>query len=98
MSIASKDLIKLVQKHSLTGTIVDMSEMEGSGGGCYPSFSASKGYINKVLSEDIGEEAYRLTELSADDPSQVPDETYAFYFSDEGPTLLNLKTSITYYL
>ena len=92
MKITSKDLIRLVQRHTLTGTVIDVSAMEGSGGGCYPSFRAVKGYINKVLSEDIGTEAYDLTNLSVDDPSQVPDNTYAFYYGDEGPALRSLNT------
>ena len=91
MKITSKDLIRLVQRHALTGTIIDVSAMEGSGGGCYPSFRAVKGYINKVLSEDIGEEAYTLTDLSLENPSKVPDNTWAFYFGDEGPTLRSLN-------
>ena len=92
MKITPKDLIRLVQRHTLTGTVIDVSAMEGSGGGCYPSFRAVKGYINKVLSEDIGAEAYDLTNLSVDDPSQVPDNTYAFYYGDEGPALRSLNT------
>jgi len=87
----SKDLINLVETHSLTGTIIDVSAMEASGGGLYPSYQAVKGHINKVLSEDIGEEAYDLTDLSLENPSQVPPNTWAFYFGDEGPTLRSLN-------
>jgi len=91
MKITSKDLIRLVQRHALTGTIIDVTAMEGTGGACYPSFRAVKGYINKVLSEDIGEEAHTLTDLSLENPSKVPANTWAFYFGDEGPTLRSLN-------
>jgi hypothetical protein len=50
------------------------------------------GNISQILSADIGEEAYDLTDLSLEDPSQVPPNTWAFYFGDEGPTLRNLNT------
>ena len=85
-------LISLVKVHSVSGTVIDVSAMEGSGGGLYPSYQADMGTISQILSDDIGEEAYDLTDLSLEDPSQVPPNTWAFYFSDEGPTLRNLNT------
>ena len=88
MQIKSKDLIRLVQRHAFTGTIIDVSEIKGSGS----SYIAVRGYINKVLTSEIGEEKYRLANLSFDNPSHFPDNTWAYYLSDKGPTLRRLNT------
>ena len=59
-------LSQLIKEQNITGVVVDITQMEGTGGGFYPSYLCRDGVYTQ-LSDDIGEAAYILLSIDIGD-------------------------------
>lgn len=85
-----EDYSQLFETLSLTGIVIDVSDMEGSGGGYYPSFKVENGRLVKVISPDVGSFAYTLLEMAQDDSNSIFLKSlniWFVFFGEDGPTL-----------
>ena len=87
---------QMVNLTSITGLVIDVSQMEGSGGGQYPAVIFSNGKYVVTLTQDIGEAAYEINEMCFTNvPSYFPENIFVFFMSDEqGPSLHHLRSGL----
>ena len=89
----NQDILSLIKYSNISGVLINMTDLESSGGGYYPSFLIENGEMVRMLCPDIGDNVYKLLDTP---PEQLYDNTWSLFMGDDGWTIVDLKTQQTF--
>lgn len=89
----------MIQHYNLSGTFIDCTAMESTGGGFYPAYFAIKGKVVGKISSDVGQLAHDLINqhVEGKDLESLAEQNIFCYGYVDGPQIDHLGTETIYH-